>query len=602
MNVHKGTKYILAIIFLWTLSIHSILPAKPNVVILYTDDLGYNDVSMNGSEHAVTPNIDAIASNGVRFTQHHSSCGQCSPSRAGLLTGRYGRRFNLNNAILSKKNTYLPANYQTFPKILGSDGYNTMHVGKWHLGGIGLPEEFVARAQGEKISDGPLEHGFDSCVVMAESQYLRVKLTNKGGIYNGGTAFLWRNNQRIIPFYGHWTTYKGDVAAAYIRAHKEEAFFLNVWFDVPHTPIESTPEVFMTKAAQLGFNSGKAQQYSAMVMHMDAQVGKIISALSESGILENTIVYFSSDNGATRAQISKNNLPYQGGKHSIWEGGICMPSAIMWKETIPAGVVLTEPSHQVDVLPTICDFLDIALPGASSGFDGISLKNHLLNGIKLPERDIFSTVGNEHVIIRGKWKMHSSQKLYDLETDIDESDNLYGTGLPIESSLQEVLDAYIAAPHPNVIVNPAYKQKDNWKTWMNGAINSMICADTNYLELGTRDSCKTIAIKGCMTKASDRYNVLANVHVEDSCTLNLIWKNIDNPSLKIDIQQSRVLVNILAPGSHAVTVYDIGGRVVYSQKGFGMKEYSVDVSGEQGLYFLKIVSQGINRFERLILF
>ena len=460
------------------------LTAGPNIVMLYADDLGFADVGFNNAKHVETPHIDALSQDGLRFDSLYAGCGVCTPSRVALLTGRFPMRFNIPFAFLSNDGVYMKADYWTLPKILKKSGYSTCHIGKWHLGGIASEEEFESRVAGSQISDGPKEHGFDDVLVMNENQSLRTHLAYVGGIYNGGTRYLYRNDVRLEPFYGHWTSYKGEAAVDYIEQHTsdEKPFFLNVCFDVPHTPIEAAPEPFMSRYAQRRYTpdderNEKCQQYCSMVAHLDHQVGRIVKALKEQNIYENTIIFFSSDNGATRSEIKMSNLPLRDGKWSLYNGGIVVPSFVVWKGHISSGIKTNETCHQVDLLPTFCDLVGVPLPKhVKIPFDGISLKESWLVRKKMPERTFFYTSLQNHVVIKGAWKLCYSRnskvsryELYNITVDKSETNNLIGKHPEKGLELRKALLAYIKQPRERATARPEYNQPVEWNKFMTDA-------------------------------------------------------------------------------------------------------------------------------------
>lgn len=458
---------------------------RPNIVMLYADDLGFGSIGINGAEHTSTPHIDKLAAQGVNCTHMYSGSATCSPSRASMLTGRFPARVDIPFAILTDKGSYLPARSDYLPALLKAGGYDTAHIGKWHLGGINSPEEFAARKAGKGISDGPLEHGFDTATVMLEQHPFRIRLTNKGGIFNNGTRYLYHDNDRIAPRDGHWTTAKGDYAVEYIksRADSDKPFFLNVWFDVPHKPIEAPPAHIMDQYADRVYTddpkaNAVAQQYCAMITHLDEQVGRIADVLKEAGLFENTLIVFSSDNGGSlkAAELPMMNLPYREGKLSLNDGGIVVPSFFVWSGHIPAGGTRGAALHQVDLLPTFCAAAGVELPEVTDGlnYSGLNVLDYLVSDAGLPERDLCFTSGAGYnaVVRGGRWKYITKEEdgkvtteLYDLQADVGEAKNLAGTLPELEESLARALDVYKAdvAKSPVELVNPEYADT-SWET------------------------------------------------------------------------------------------------------------------------------------------
>lgn len=452
------------------------LKIKPNIVILLCDDLGYADVGFNYSPHVSTPSIDSLCHAGMKFTRCYSGSGVCSPSRASLLTGRYARELGIDYALLGDKNEYLPAVYETLPKALSRAGYTTAHIGKWHLGGIDSPMEFEARARGEKLSDGPLEHGFDHALVMMENNNMRMYLTKNGGIYNGGTRYLYQDNERVHPFNGHWESYKGDKAVDFINSvSSKQPFFLNVWFDAPHTPIEPAPEPFLSRYENI-FGKGKIAEYCSMIAHLDWQVGRIVTALKENQLFENTIILFLSDNGATLSYLKGSNAPFRAGKWTGYQGGIVTPSFVCWPGHIKSNSVCSEPIHHMDFLPTLCDIVGVEMKDKEY-IDGVSLKRLFINGDPIKERELYFTIGDSHVIIKNNFKVGLFNEkrglplrweMYDLKSDMQEKINCMDQNIETFNQMKELLLKYIDRPQMPL---KNFKIRDElfWKKWIQNA-------------------------------------------------------------------------------------------------------------------------------------
>jgi N-acetylgalactosamine-6-sulfatase len=467
---------------------------RPNIVFLYCDDLGYGSIGINGAKRIFTPNIDKLAAQGVNCTQMYAGSATCSPSRASVITGRFPWRVGIPFAILKKDGRYLPARPDYLPAVLKTGGYHTAHIGKWHLGGINRPEEFAARKQGKKIADGPLEHGFDTCTVMMEQQAFRILSTNGGGIYVNGTRYLYQDNDRVPPYNGHWTTAKGDYSVEYIKSRKEsdQPFFLNLWFDVPHLPIEEPPALIMKQYLGMKFSDDpeenlKLQYYCGMISHMDEQVGRIVAALKECGMYDNTLIAFSSDNGGAlnKVKIAELNLPFSGGKLSLANGGIRMPSFFVWNGRIPAGEERKQAIHQVDLLPTFCDAAGIPLPAVTDqlNYNGISVLDYLCSNKPLPNRDLYFTSGKrKHAMVRnGRWKLAKyfgkndptgTYKLFDMDHDIKEKSDLSGEMQELFQNMKKALETYISDTEANQLPlsipvypknSPLWESAEQWK-------------------------------------------------------------------------------------------------------------------------------------------
>ena len=311
---------------------------SPNVLILLADDLGYRDVGCYGGP-VQTPAIDALAAGGMRFTNFYSGCAVCSPSRATLLTGRHHIRTGVYSWIHDPtQKSHLLEREITLAEVLKRQGYDTVHVGKWHLG---LPTD-----QFDKPT--PDQHGFD---------YWFATWNNANPSHHSPNNFI-RNGQPVGKIEGYSCQIVVDEAIGWLEHHRDRGspFFLNVWFHEPHAPIAAPREI----VHQYGDGSqDKAAVYSATIDNTDRAIARLIAKLKESGELENTLIVYASDNGSYRDERTGE---LRGAKGVNWEGGIRVPGIFHWPGKISAGVVSDEPAGLVDVLPTVCGLLAIEPP------------------------------------------------------------------------------------------------------------------------------------------------------------------------------------------------------------------------------------------------
>jgi arylsulfatase A len=349
---------------------------RPNVILLLTDDMGYGDLTCYGGQAVHTPNIDRLAQAGTRFTRFYSASAVCTPSRASILTGKYPLRFNITKHF-SDSGEHLPKGIETLPKLLQSAGYLTAHIGKWHLGGL-RKEDYKARNAGEVADPGPLQHGFNYSLTNIEGADPRKRLIKERKLYREGGKHMLRNDREAPEDYNHWTNIKINESITLLEKWKEndQPFFLNIWFDVPHKPYEPAPKPHLDKYAQMGA-TGDQLFFRSMVSNLDENIGRLTTKLKELGLYENTLILFTSDNGAA---LEGEVGPFKGGKTDLHEGGIRVPFFAVWPDVIPANTVSFQRGHHTDILPTICEAV-----GADykEKIDGMSLLANLTNGTEI---------------------------------------------------------------------------------------------------------------------------------------------------------------------------------------------------------------------------
>jgi arylsulfatase A-like enzyme len=400
---------------------------KPNFVLIMADDLGYGDIGCYGSTTNKTPNIDALAANGLRFTDFHSNGPVCSPTRAALLTGRYQQRSGVDGVITAKshRDTGMPLNENTFAEVLGSEGYATAIFGKWHLG---YPVTF-----------NPVRQGFDEF-----RGYVSGNVDYHSHIDQVGEIDWWRDDE-LVGEEGYVTDLITDHGVRFIEGHGDEPFCLYLPHEAPHFPLQGRNDKADRKPGDpnptQGSREDKEAAYKEMIEAMDEGVGRIVETLRRCGLEENTLVLFCSDNGATRVG---SNGPLRGNKGSLWEGGHRVPAIACWPGHIREGV-----SHatimSMDLLPTMASLVGAALP-RDHPVDGVALTNHLLRGERLPDRTLFWRYRQKVAVRRGPWKLVGekqgkkpgelkSVQLYNLEDDLGEQKDLADAHPDIVESL-----------------------------------------------------------------------------------------------------------------------------------------------------------------------
>lgn len=399
---------------------------KPNIILIFCDDLGYGDIGCYGSALNRTPRLDRMAEEGARFTDFYVPAPLCTPSRAGLMTGCYPKRVGLdygyrNGTLFPGDPLGLNPDEVTLPRILKDAGYATKMVGKWHLGDQPefLPEQF----------------GFDS--------YFGIPFSNdmlpdhpKQDEYQFPPLPLLRGDQVVEtdPNQASLTENYLRESVSFIRENKDGPFFLYLAHMYVHLPIYA-PLTFLQKS-QNG-------AYGAAVEHIDHTTGVILDTLAELGIDEDTLVIFTSDNGSN-ARNGGSNGPLRGAKGSTWEGGMREPCIARWPGRIPGGVVRHALSTTMDFLPTLAGLAGADAP-KDRNLDGHDIRDLLLGSEEAasPYEAFFYYRRNHLNAVRsGKWKLHFDEDLlYDLEADVGETQNLYDRHPDVVKRLNELADA-----------------------------------------------------------------------------------------------------------------------------------------------------------------
>jgi arylsulfatase A-like enzyme len=339
---------------------------RPNVVLIITDDMGYADLGVYGAKDIRTPHIDRLAREGARFTDFYANGTTCTPTRAGLISGRYQQRYGVelplpaSGANFSDGERGLEASPYSLPRLLKSGGYATALVGKWHLG--------YAPTQ------SPLAHGFDYFFGL-KSGYHDYWHHND----SRGEPDLWENDARV-SLEGYSTELIATKAIAFIdqhanaKANANAPFFVDIAFNAPHWPFQrpDTPSKAVGNARFLkpadSLTSTRAD-YVSMVEAMDAQVGRVLAALERNGLTRNTIVIFTNDNGG---EWLSDNTPLFNRKYSTWEGGIRVPALVRWPGRVKAGLVTPQVAMTMDLTASVLAAAQVAVP-AEAKLDGINL-------------------------------------------------------------------------------------------------------------------------------------------------------------------------------------------------------------------------------------
>jgi arylsulfatase A-like enzyme len=380
--------------------------SKPNVLLIVSDDQGYADAGFQGSKQVVTPNLDKLAASGVRCNSGYVSHPFCSPTRAGLLTGRYQQRFGHEfNPVYDPLDLKegLPLTEKLLPQFMKDAGYHTGWVGKWHLG-----------ASPQHV---PWKRGFDETYgfVGGGHQYMNWKPNERQY-----TLPLMRKGEPLPEAPEHLTAAFGEEASAFIKRNTKEPWFLYVAFNAPHTPHQLTAE---REKRFADIENPQRRKIAAQISLLDDAVGSVLGTLAETGQAQRTLVFFFSDNGGP-VQSGALNTPLRGGKGQVYEGGVRVPFLVSWPGKLPAGKTFDAPVISLDVLATSLAVAGAPMP-ADRKYDGVNLLPHLAGESKeVPHKRLFWRTGGgkAHAIREGNWKLvraeNKPDELYDLSTDI----------------------------------------------------------------------------------------------------------------------------------------------------------------------------------------
>ena len=458
-------KFLLPSLLIVCASISSALAqsAPPNIVVILADDLGYGDVSFNGCPDYATPNIDSIAANGVLCTNGYVTHPVCSPSRAGLITGRHNQRFGYeNNSDVEPSNPRLglPMQEVLLPQILKPAGYVCGAIGKWHLG---FAPNFYA-----------VNRGFDEFFgfLGASSTY-----------YN---ATVYRNTTPLTE-----TAYLTDAftreGVSFINRHATQPFFLYLAYSAVHSPYDQPPATYVNRVANI--TNAKRQTYAAMAIAMDDGVGQVLQALQTQNLLNNTLIFFLSDNGATDDSFTRN-LPLRGYKLDELEGGIRVPFAVQWTGHL-SHAVYDGMISSLDIVPTVAAVAGVSLP-TDRVYDGLNVLPYLA-GETAPQRTLFwrwsglgkdgppGSVDTIWAVRNGSLKLvteraatGSPPALYNLPNDIAETQNLAASQPGDVVSLQNLYDQWTAAN----LIPPVWQFNTNFPKSL------ILAGDWNTFQIG----------------------------------------------------------------------------------------------------------------------
>ncbi len=425
---------------------------RPNILLICVDDVGYGEFGFQGRATDVpTPHIDSLARHGVRFTNGYVTASYCSPSRAGLLTGRaqtrFGHELNPTGPHNLAPTAGLPRSEITLARHLRAVGYATGLVGKWHLGG----------------ADGfhPLDHGFDEFYGFlheghfyapppydAVTSFLRKKaLPDGAGPYevDGKTIYYNLNNRDEPPYdrdnpilrgrqpiqeKAYLTDALTRESIAFIERHPNEPFFLYLAYNAVHSPMQGA-DPYMKRFEHIADKHRRV--FAAMMSNLDDSVGAVLETLRRLNLEDNTLIVFLSDNGGPTAELTSSNAPLRGGKGSLYEGGVRVPFVMQWKSRLPGGRVYDPPILSTDIFATAAAAAETPLP-ADRVMDGVDLTPYLAEDRNTPPHaSLYWRMGARGALRKGDWKIVGEQKtqqesmrfeLYNLAHDLGETTNL----------------------------------------------------------------------------------------------------------------------------------------------------------------------------------
>lgn len=425
---------------------------QPNIIVLFADDLGYGELGCQGNPQIPTPHIDAIAANGVRFTNGYVAGPNCSPSRAGLLTGRiptrFGYEFNPTGPLNEKPGFGLPTSETTIAETLQNSGYTTGLIGKWHQGGTaayhpfrhGFDEFFGFLHEGHYFVPPP----YKGVTTMLRRKTLPGGLTGrwigeKGLIYTDHMRGnepdydadnpITRGGQPVVE-YQYLTDALTREAIDFIDRHDDKPFFLYLAYNAVHSPLQGA-DAYMEKFSHI--KDIHRRIFAAMLANLDNSVGAVMKQLRASGLEENTIVFFLSDNGGPTRELTSSNLPLRGSKGQMYEGALRVPFMMQWKGSIPPGQVYEKTVSSFDIFATAAaNSKGVNAPKQIEGVDLIPYVTGKNSGT--PHKTLFWRQGGKTAMRHGDWKLvrmggrkgpgKAKWELYNLANDLSEQTDL----------------------------------------------------------------------------------------------------------------------------------------------------------------------------------
>lgn len=424
--------WILALLLVSYASTAPTQAAPPNFVIILADDMGYADASCYGNREYETPALDRLARDGMRFTDFHTSGTVCSPTRAGLLTGRYQQRAGIPGVVYAgfdqNRHHGLFPSEVTFPERLKLKGYACGIFGKWHLG-------YYKRFN-------PVHHGFDCFRGYVSGNIDYISHFDRMEVED------WWQGLELVPEEGYSTHLISKHAVDFIEQNQDRPFCVYVAHEAPHAPYQgpNDPPVRGPNKEKPVPKTDIPRAYRQMMEEMDRGIGEVVGAVDRLGLGENTLIFFLSDNGGTP---NGSNGPLRGFKGQVWEGGHRVPAVARWTDQIPAGSVSNQTAISLDLMPTILELSGADLP-AGHKLDGKSLVQVLLEKKPLEPRKLYWDYNGRRAMRDGKWKLVVGERgtkapaLFNLADDLGEKNDLASAQSQRVNSMLADSDAWYA--------------------------------------------------------------------------------------------------------------------------------------------------------------
>jgi arylsulfatase A-like enzyme len=411
---------------------------RPNVIVILADDMGFADAGFQGCKDYPTPNLDRLARRGVRFTNGYVSHPFCSPTRAGILTGRYQQRYgHENNPVYDPKDELagLPVTELSLVQVLSDAGYATGLVGKWHLGAA---RKFHPMRRGFREMYGFLGGGHD---------YFKTEMEGAPREY----LIPIERDGKPEPLRSYLTDALSEEAEAFVKRHRSEPFFLYLAYNAPHTP-QQVPDEYLARVAKIA--DERRRKYAAMMCALDDGVGRVLRAVESNKLERDTLIIFLSDNGGPVSVNGSSNAPWRGAKGQVLEGGIRVPFVMQWSGRLPEGKTFDHPVISLDILPTALGAAGLK-PPAGRSLDGADLIPYLTGrSTGAPHQRLYWRTGGgaAYAVREGRFKwvrIGEREQLFDLQEDIGEARDISASQPQVAARLKDACmrwDRELVAP------------------------------------------------------------------------------------------------------------------------------------------------------------